>query len=225
MALTTYTIFHKFTIGDIVWIVVDCDNIVECRVDRITLEVDPDDNGVIQEKRTYHLDPVSDKKCKIILRPEEDLFASLEDVLEFRATDVPPVYPDAYSVDYYYTVDDITWIVIGARALESVVNQITIIIDDGVEETWYHVLPTDKKHHLLIKLLSELFETEQDALDYILDQRQTPTPTPEITPTVTPTPTFVVTPTVTPSLTPVAAILDEDFEAILDEYFDILLSE
>lgn len=227
--MATYTITHKFTLYDTVWIVLDCETIVECVVDRVTLEVDPDEFGVIEEKVTYHLDPVWDERCDVRLSPESDIFASLEDVLEYRSSGVPPTYPSIHSIDYYYTIDDTVWIVDAALALESVVNQLTLIIDDNtgsvIETTWYHVLPHHKDYSLVLKLFEELFPTEEDALDYILDQRQTPTPTPDVTPTVTPTPTFAVTPVVTPSLTPVAAILDEDFEAILDEYFDILLSE
>lgn len=224
--MATYTIHYKFEINDTVWIIESDCLIVECLVDRIILEVDPDDTGAIEEKRTYHLDPVYDMDYEISLRPESDLFASLEDVLEYRASGVKPSYPDQYSIDYYYTIDDVVWIVDNALALRSVVNQLTFIIDSDVEETWYHVLPDSLDYHLLLKQLGDLFETEEDALDHILDQRQTPTPTPTLTstPEPTPGPTTTPLPTVTPSAI-IEAILDQIFIEVLDQDYNVVVEQ
>jgi len=220
--MATYTIRYKFGINDTVWINESDCRIVECTICRIILDVDPDDTGTIKEKRTYHLDPIYDMDYKISLRSEDELFASLEDVLEYRITGVKPQYPDQYSIDYYYTIDDIVWIVDKALALESEVKQLTYVIDSNGEETWYHVLPTSINYHTLLKQLDDLFETEQDALDYIRNQRATPVYT--LTPTPTPELTTTPTPTVTPSII-ITTILDQTFINVLDQDYNVVVEQ
>lgn len=230
--MATYTIDYAYTIGDSVWII-DGDHIIESTVRRIILEVDPDEHGNVNEKRTYHIDPVYDKRCTLFTYDESILFPSLESILNYRATGILPIVPRNYEHEYYYTLNDTVWVIEVARALESNVEQITINISSNanhelLSDTWYHVLPNSVMYSVRILKYEDIYETKQDAIDKIIEDREpgttpTPTPTPEVTPEVTPTMTVTPTPTVTPSPVLPIILLEDYSPVLLEDYSYILL--
>ena len=232
--MATYTINYAFTIDDTVWFI-DGEVIVEAIIRHIKIEIDPDDIHNIVEKITYYVDPIYDKKCDILEHTENTLFPSLEDLLDYRLTNIKPELPKPHSQDYHYLIGDTVWVIEGARALESNIIQITINVGKNnngniVADVWYHVLPISEKYSVRILKFIDIFETKQDAKEKILADRESGlTPTPTVTPEVTPTPSATpsITPTPTPTATPsvlIPAILLEDGHYLLaEDAFPILL--
>lgn len=225
-----YDIVYNYSIGDVVFIVNE-NNILRCEVTQITLEIDPNNNSVVEIK-TYHLRVISDNPqyCNtILLRKEDDVFPT-SDMAVDRISGlpaIPPISSAPQTVQYKYRPADMVWTYDNQLPIDAEVLQITIDIDpvDGggfIEKIIYHVLTPDKTHSVLLRYDYEVFDTRDEAIDYIqylIELELTPTPTislsASVTPTVTPTPTNLpptpsttetVTPTPTPEVTPTISI-------------------
>ena len=213
-----YTIDYNFLPNDTVWII-DGNSVSECTVTKITLEADPASEGGIEEISTYHLH-LKDTNFDIVLRPPEELFATLSDIMDYIANGTPPVQPPPTPITYKFAVNEIVWTVEDDTPIICRVVQITFDVDEnGDERTTYHVLPPPDTYSVLLRSESLLFHTEEEAIEYIINKKlegmtPTPTNTAALTPTPTPTPSAYHN-----------AVLEEDFDFILLESGDVLEEE
>lgn len=197
-----YMITYNYNSGETAWIV-ENDDVINCIVCKLIMEIDPNQADGIIKRKTYHLSPIDDKS-KIFLREEPYVFQSLTDALEhidnpnFIAIDTAN-----HNLIYNYNVNDIIWINDAHTPLESKIIQITITnseIDGTVKNNLvYHVLPFSDEYGTVLKYENEIFSTYQKVMEYITAVVLEVTLTPTITPTMTVTPNPTVTPTITPT--------------------------
>ena len=221
-----YNVLYDFVINDHVWTLIGSEG-KECVVIQITLEIDPDSLGGEKEKQTYHLHPLDDGCADVILRSPEELFRSMDDLLDYVSDPesyVPP--PPTKVISYEFAIGETLWTVDDDAILLSDLIQIVFDIDPDddsgqIERTLYYVLPRSIDYHMIVRMEWELFRDYDDAVDYVIEKKKL-TPTPTQTPT--PTPTAYVTPTPTPS-PHLGGLQDEDYNLLLDEDGNILFEE
>lgn len=183
-----YNTSHHFSVGDLVW-AIDDTYIVQCRVYKLIIEVDPDEIETIVERKIYHLDSVNDFGGKIMLKSDQLVFETLTDALSYKSDpDHTSTFTNTHNVVYDYTIDNTCWIVDNQTSLKSTIVQITIIPGLSGTIVYYHVLPENGgDYSTLIREQRYVFVTQEQANQYIhdctLELTLTPTPQPVVTPT------------------------------------------
>ena len=158
-----YSISYNYAPGTTVWIK-DNNIVVECIVSKIILEVDPDENGSITERKTYHLDLKEDKDYKLLERTEEFVYQTPLDALHEETSTI--LNPNI--IWYEFTIGNVVWTVEDYNYFQARVVQLTITIDDDSTRVIYHVLPIlGDLYKVLLREYFLLFNFPQEAIDYI----------------------------------------------------------
>jgi len=204
--MIVYTIDYNYNVGDYVFIVRG-KSIAQCKVARISLEVNPDDVSTIGERKLYHLQVVGENNIEVV---EEDVIFTTTDMAVEHMFDPSVTAPElnTNTISYTYLPGDTVWSFDAQIPLESTVTQICFEIYQNNSNTVYNILPTaTKTYRVLERADYEVFDTIEEVVEYmrfLYDQALSPTPTISITPSNTPPPTPSSTPPVTgtPNVTP-----------------------
>lgn len=128
------------------------DDLKECTVLRISLEVDPDENGTPVDEIVYHL-YIEGTMCDVILREEDEIFSHN--------------IPTPETINYQYSLGDTVWSFFKSRIFECNVIQISIDVESVGNSITYNLLPNNVGYNSLDVGEDEVFNTESEVRTYL----------------------------------------------------------